>query len=334
MLTAAAAAILTAQSGFSTHRAAAEALLRQGKAAAALPFLEKARAADPSHYVNNWDLSLAYLRTGKLDLARLLLASLIERNGGAGHIGELRNLLAEVEEARGNAEEAARQYQEAAHAVPNEKHIADWARHLIKCRAFDSALKVYASGVEMHPRSVALRLGLGTAYYSTGEYESAARTLCAAVDLDPADLRPLEFLGKAIGIAPSQDAEVAKRLAGYAARYPRNARARLYHALSLDADPVAQERELRAALALDTRLAEAHLQLGVLAEQQGRDSPAIAALVRAVALKPDLEAAHFRLGRLYREQGDAARADRHVAEYRRLRAARPAGDQARGLRVE
>lgn len=329
-----AAAMLTAQSGFSTNRAAADAMLQQGKAAAAIPFLERARAADPAHYATGWDLALAYRQTRRWNEARQLLQRLI----GLGDRGELRNLLAEVEEAAGNTAAAAREYQEAAHLEPTEKNIADWANHLMKYRAYDSALKVYASGATMHPRSVALRIGLGTAHYSNGNYDDAAREFCAAADVDPADLRPVEFLGKAIGIAPAWSGSVSERLAGYAARFPHQPLARLYYGLSLDQPDQAprQERELRAALALDGRLAEAHLQLGILADQQGRAAEAIASLGKAVKLNPGLGAAHFRLSRLYRKQGDTVRAARHLAEYQRLRASRSgqAASEVKGLRVE
>lgn len=327
------AAILFAQSGFTTHRAAADSLLKQGQVAAAIPFLERARAADPSHYATGWDLALAYRQSKRWSDARRVLQTLIER----ADKGELRNLLAEVEEAAGNTAAAAREYQEAAHLDPREKHIADWANHLMKYRAYDSALQVYTSGAAMHPRSVALRVGLGAAHYSTGNYDEAARVFCLAADLDPADLRPLEFLGKAIGIAPARSGDVSGRLARYAARFPKHARARLYYGLSLDApDQVAaQQRELRAALALEPRLAEAHLQLGILAEQQGRAAEAIASLTQAAALNPSLESAHFRLSRLYRKLGDTARAARHLAEYQRLRGSKSAAaGEVKGLRVE
>lgn len=324
-------------STFSGERAEATSRLKQGQVNAAIPFLERARRLDPSSYANNWDLALAYRQTRRWQLARQLLRSLIAQQDK----GELRNLLAETEEAAGNTEEAARQYQEAAHRDPTEKHIADWANHLMKYRAYDSALKVYQSAAPMHPRSVAIRTGLGAAHYATGNYDDAAREFCAAADLDPADLRPLEFLGKALGIAPEREAAVRERLAGYAARFPDNARARLYHGLSLGEDPSAQERELRKALALDSKLPEAHLQLAALAEQQGRAGEAVVELLRALALQPSLATAHYRLSRLYRKQGKQAEAERHLAQYRRFSAAAgtapgagraPAG--AVGLRVE
>jgi Flp pilus assembly protein TadD len=167
---------------------AALALLRQGKIAEAVPYLERARAAEPSNYEASWNLALAYSRLNRLAAARELLRAMPRDRG------ETRNLLASVEERSGRVREAAIEYQEAAHLEPSEKHIADWANHLLKHRAFDSALKVYASGANMHPKSIPLRVGLGAAHYSAGNYDDAARELCAAADLDPADLRSFSHL--------------------------------------------------------------------------------------------------------------------------------------------
>ena len=151
-------AILSSQTtDFASTRAAAQTLLRRSKVAEAIPLLERARAADPAHYENSWDLALAYRQTNRLARARTLIQSMLA--GGNNNKGELHNLLAEVEEASGNTLAAAAAYQEAAHLDPREKHIADWANHLMRYRAYDSAVKVFSSGAAMHPKSVVLRVG-------------------------------------------------------------------------------------------------------------------------------------------------------------------------------
>ncbi|MBM3756253.1 MAG: hypothetical protein FJW38_19970 [Acidobacteria bacterium] len=298
--------------GFATERQRGAALLRGRELVAALPHLERARAADGANYDNNWDLALTYRLLNRLVDARRLLESMPRDRG------EVRNLLAEVLALSGEARLAAAEYEEAAHLAPTEKHLADWGNHLMKLGASEAALQVFASGAALHPRAIALRLGLGVAQYALGNYDDAARELCAAAALDPSDLRPLEFLGQAIDTAPARNAEVSAHLSNYAARYPRNARARLYHGLALT-DPAARERELRAAVALDPSLARGWLQLGVLAEQRGETNLAIDRLVRAAAAQPDLKPAHYRLSRLYRKTGQVALADKHLARYGELR---------------
>ena len=299
---------------FQASHAAGEALLKQGNLTAAIPFLERARQADPAHYVNSWDLATAYLETGRLAEARLLAGSMLARQDKA----ELRNLLARVEDRAGNAAKAAELYQEAAHAQPSEKHIADWANHLLRYRAYDSALQVYSKAVEMHPRSSPLRVGFGVAHYSAGNYDDAVRVLCEAVDLDPADPRPMTFLGKMIDVSPQLNSEIARRMDGYVARFPQNALAQLYLAKAGGSDP---EKHLRQAAALDPKLAAAPFELGLLCEKRGRDKDAVAAYQRAVSLDTSLETAYYRLARLYRKFGQSERARLAMEQYRRAHTA-------------
>ncbi len=299
---------------FETNHAAGEALLKQGKLTAAIPLLERARKADPAHYVNSWDLAAAYLESGRLAEARSLAGAMLARQDKP----ELRNLLARIEDRAGNATKAAELYQEAAHAEPSEKHIADWANHLLRYRAYASALQVYAKAVEMHPRSSPLRVGLGVAHYSAGNYDDAVRVLCEAVDLNPADPRPLTFLGKMIDVSPQLNNEIARRMDGYVARFPGNALAHLYLAKAGGSEA---ERHFRQAAALDPKLAAAPFELGLLCEKRGRDKDAVAAYERAASIDNSLETAYYRLTRLYRKLGQAERARLAMEQYRRAHAA-------------
>lgn len=308
--------------GFQANHAAGEALLKQGKLQAAIPYLERAHQTDPEDYVNAWDLAGAYLETGKLPKARSLAEAMMRRQAKP----ELMNLLARVEDRAGNAVKAAELYQEAAHAEPTEKHISDWASHLLRYRAYDSALQVYLKAVEMHPRSSPLRVGLGVAHYSAGNYDDAVRVLCEAVDLDPADPRPMTFLGKMIDVSPELNAEIARRLAGYVRLFPRNALAHLYFA---KAGGAGAETHLQQAAALDPKLAAAPFEMALLYEKQGRDKEAVTGYERAVKLEPGLESAHYRLARLYRKLGQPEKSRLALEAYRRAHAsaaaAKPAG---------
>jgi LPS sulfotransferase NodH len=81
-----------------------------------------------------------------------------------------------------------------------------------------------------------------------------------------------------------------------------------------------------AALRLDPRLANAHLQLAHIFETLGQEDKAIAGYQAAVVLKPDLVAAHLRLGGLYVAQGLRAKA---AAAFRAAAATIPGTPAAR-----
>jgi tetratricopeptide (TPR) repeat protein len=77
---------------------------------------------------------------------------------------------------------------------------------------------------------------------------------------------------------------------------------------------------LKKSIALDDKLAEAHLQLGNLYSDQTRYAEAIPEYVRARELNPDLADVHYRLGQAYvhTKQNELAQAELQV--YQRLRA--------------
>ncbi|MDB4965272.1 MAG: repeat containing protein [Myxococcales bacterium] len=79
-------------------------------------------------------------------------------------------------------------------------------------------------------------------------------------------------------------------------------------ALQKKGDPAAAERELKAALTLDPKLAEVRNELGALLNERRRFADATVELKRAVADKPDLTEAWFNLGQAAAMQKDCATA--------------------------
>ena len=119
----------------------AEFYLQAGKLAAAIPHLERARALDPAHYANGYDLAIAYLETGKLDAARQQVRRMLE----AKETAELFNLLGDVDARAGDFVAAAVGYQRAAHLEPTEEHLFDWGDNLLRLRAYDDAVDVFTA---------------------------------------------------------------------------------------------------------------------------------------------------------------------------------------------
>lgn len=309
---------------FQANHLLGEFLIQQHRVAAAIPSLEKARRIDPSHYANSYDLALAYLQTGMKRESRQVINDLLKREDKA----ELHNLLADVEEAEGNVQQAAEQYEAAARMDPSEKNVFDLGSDLILHRGFDPALKVFEFGTQRYPRSARMRVGLGVTYYSLGQYDNAVEALCDAVDLDPTDTKALDFLGKMYDISPQYADQVTKRLARFVQIYPQNSAANYYYAISLRKRSLAQGSEpakespqdfLQRALKLNPGFADAHYELGLLFEDERKESEAIHEYELATQLKPDFAKAHYHLARLYQKAGRAALAQQEFRTFERLK---------------
>jgi len=300
--------------------------LQQGKLQAALPHLRRARAIDPTNYPSGHDLALALLELKQLDEARTLVLQMIAQHDTA----ELHNLLANVSERGGNLIAAAEEYQRAAHMDPTEPHMFDWGDNLLQLHAYDEAAQVFTAGVERHPDSARLHVGLGIAQYSRGAHEDAVRSFFRAADLAPSDPRPYQFLGEMYGVVPALGGEISERLARFAKAHPRNALAQFHYAMSLwkgQAEPPPDLRQvetlLRRAVTLDRTLAKGFLELGILLSDSRRYADAIHQLQTAARLEPDLAQAHYRLAQAYQRTGQKTLADKELEIFERLSARTP-----------
>jgi Flp pilus assembly protein TadD len=296
----------------------------KGRLVAALPYLRRACAIDPNHYDSGHDLALALLETGNLNEAK----AHIERMLAAKDAAELHNLLGNVYERAENFAAANDEYQRAAHMAPTEEHVFDWGNNLLQVHAYDEAAQVFAAGLERHPKSARLNVGMGIAQYSRGQYEDAVQSFFRAADLAPADPRPYQFLGEMYGVAPAMGAEITKRLAAFARAKPKDGLAQFYYAMSLwkgqtsppdEAGMQQVEALLKQAVTLDRRLAKGFLELGILLSDQRRYKEAIRELQRAAELEPNLAQAHYRLAQAYQRTGQKELADKELEIFERLK---------------
>ncbi len=83
-------------------------------------------------------------------------------------------------------------------------------------------------------------------------------------------------------------------------------------------DPAKIEDLLRGAVALDPRMADAHLQLGILYSGQRKMTEAIAEREKAVTQQPALETAHYRLGQALTQVGERVRGRKELAIFSQL----------------
>ena len=310
---------------FDTNHNLGELYVRANKIEQAIPSLERAQRIDPSSYDNGYDLSLAYLVTGRLGNARQLVQDLLQRKNTA----ELHNLLGQIEEKDGQYVAAENEFQAAAHQDPSESNLFDWASELLLHRTLDPAVEVFQQASQRYPNSPRLAIGLGMALYSRGNYDDAVKALLKGADLSPNDPRCYLFLSKAYDSSPNQAEEVIQRFRRFAQLEPNNGRASYYYAMSLwkgrraqdpDLDLHAIESLLKKAIALDPKLAEAHLQLANLYSDQGHYAESIPEYLQARELNPDLADAYYRLGQAYVHTGQKDLAQAQFEVYQKLRA--------------
>lgn len=308
---------------FEANFSLGEFLISKKKLSQAIPFLESAHRANPAHEGAGYDLVLAYLKTGAIDKARSRVNEMLAKSEAA----DLHNLLGTIENKAGNIITAGKEFERAAQMDPNERNLFDLGDHLLRNQGFEDALKVFRHGVGLFAGSPQLRVGLGVAQYSLGNYDDAVESLCMAVDLNPADDRPLDFLGRMRDISPKLSVEVTRRLAGFVERYPNNAQANYFYALSLwnrrdhkltqtEANRV--ESLLKRAATLEPNQSATYYELGLFYEDRAQPQEAVSAYEQALKAEPANAKAHYRLGQLYSHLGRKEAARLHLAAYRRL----------------
>jgi tetratricopeptide (TPR) repeat protein len=310
---------------FDANHNLGEFYIQKGKIADAIPLLEEAQRIAPASYDNGYDLAQVDLLTGRLAPARQLVQTLVQQK----NTGELHNLLGQIEEKDGKFVQAANEFGIAAKMDPSEENLFDWGSEFLLHRTYEPAIEVFEKATVRYPNSPRLFIGLGLALYSRGKYDEAVKALLAAADLNPADPRCYLFLSKAYDSSPNQAEEVIQRFRRFSELQPDNARAHYYYAMSLwkgkrAEDPGFDLRQveslLQRSVALDPKLAEAHVQLGNLYADQREYAKSIPEYARALELNPNLPDAHYRLGQDYVHVGQKDRAQGEFEIYQRLRA--------------
>ena len=303
-----------------------EVYLRMGKIPDAVPYLRAAQQIKPAAYDNGFDLAMAYLATNKLSAGRGVVRSLLQAKDTA----ELHNLLAQIEEKDGNYVVAVNEFEAAAHQEASETNLFDWGSELLLHRTLEPAIEVFRKAAERYPNSPRIAIGLGIALYSRGNYDEALQSLLHSADLSPTDPRCYFFLSKAYDSSPNQADQVIERFRRFSQLQPENARAYYYYAMSLWKGKRAQDPELdrrqieillQKAIALDPKLADAHLQLGNLFSDQARYVDAIPQYEAAIASNPELADAHYRLGQSFVHTSAKDKAQEQFEVYQKLRSA-------------
>jgi tetratricopeptide (TPR) repeat protein len=286
----------------------------------------KSSAAEPRSAESSskrYETALAYRDKGDFSAARQeVRKALAIADDAEGH-----RLLGELDERLNEPLEAVKEYEHAARMDPTEQNYFEWGTELLLHKAAEPAVEVFTRGSSAHPKSARMRAGLGAALYASGSWEEAARSLCAASDLQPTDPAPYLFLGKIEKTSPSPLPCSEEKLARFAQEQPGNALANFYYAISVwkrekgSEDPAGRkhaETLLEKAVAIDPRFDEAYLQLGMLHSARGDFEQAIRDYKKAVGVNPRLGEAHRELGMIYQRTGEKTKAEQEFATYKEI----------------
>lgn len=226
-------------------------------------------------------------------------------------------LAGEQDEKRGDPLAAVHEFEQAVRLDPNEQNYFEWGSELLLHRAVWQALEVFEKGAEAYPQSGRMLTALGTALFAGARYDEAALRLCDASDLNPANPEPYIFMGKIEMAAPNPLSCVEPRLARFVQRQPDNSLANYLYAMAIwkrQPQPLDQlaaqqvETLLTKAVTIDTKCADAYLQLGILYSSQSNVGKAIAFYLKAIDANSQLAEAHYRLAVAYDRTGEHAKA--------------------------
>jgi tetratricopeptide (TPR) repeat protein len=283
----------------------------------------EAEMAATNKWGKEYEAASAFIEKGDFTGAReQVRKALALADNAVGH-----RLMGELDERLNDPLEAVREYERAARMDPSEQNYFEWGTELLLHKAAEPAVEVFKRGSSEHPNSARMLTGLGAALYSAGSYDEAARRLCDASNLQPADPTPYLFLGKIEKATPAPLPCSEQKLARFAQEQPGNALANYYYAISIwkrekgaenPAGFKQAEELLHKAVAIDPKLDEAYLQLGVLHFARGDFEKAIRDYKKAIEVNPNLGEAHRQLGQAYQRIGDKPKAQQEFEAYERI----------------
>lgn len=299
-------------------------LAEDGDPAAAIPILARIRRAGPQSWSVNYNLAVAYFQTAQYNQA----VNVLRPFTGAQANAEAFNLLGAIEEKRGRTLEAEHDFEEAAAREPsNQDYRFDFGNSLVQHGNLASAVAAFRAAVGDFPNSWKLKVGLGSAYYLSGDYENAARALLEAVNLKPNSTIGWNLLGDAYDSAPGLQREIEGAFGSYLKTAPRDPAAYYHYGAILyereQAEGGSNYRDaiqnLSQALRLNSDFADAHFELGLIAFAEGKTEQSITSFQKAINLEPGFAAAHYRLGLAYKRAGNEVAAREELSRFKMLK---------------
>ncbi|HET7212312.1 MAG TPA: tetratricopeptide repeat protein [Terriglobia bacterium] len=204
-------------------------------------------------------------------------------------------------------------------AGSDEEALERAGRMMLAKKNYTQSVKVFEKATDLYPRSESLRMGLGLSLYGAGKYPESAGALREAARLAPDDSAPIVMLAETLQFV--QDPAAERLLEQFSKRHPENARGHYAYGLALWRDFRVQriaekltgaQSEFETAVAQDPNDADAHLQLGMIYDEQNAAGRAVGEYLGAIRVNPRLASAHYHLAHDYERLGEK---DKAVAEF-------------------
>jgi tetratricopeptide (TPR) repeat protein len=156
-------------------------------------------------------------------------------------------------------------------------------------RAYTPAISRLQRVIELDPNMMRAYNNLGLCFDALGQFDEAIQTFTRAIELNRRQEQP----------SPWPPLNLAVSLIS---------RNRLDEAVA----------RLHEALSYDPKFSQAHYELGLVREKEGKFEEAIVPLQRAVELDPSYPEPHYALGRIYQREGKRDEAQEQIEEFKKL----------------
>jgi len=287
----------------------------------AVPLYRKALASNPQMPGLRLNLGLALFKSGELKLAiqvfTPLLKSETKTSPGAQRLTALLGL---AHYGVGEYSTAVPYLKSA--ALDDQKNLQFrllLAHSCLSSRQFQCVLDTYHEILTLNAESAEADMLAGEAMDEMRNPGGAIEQFRAAVKADPKEPNVHFGLGYLLW-TQNQFEEAAREFQAELANVPDNAQALAFLAdadmqtnRAADAGPLIQK-----ALKIDPQLGRAHLDLGILYADDGRNQDAIRELKEAARLIPEDANPHWRLARIYQSMGNKTQANLEFQKTRNL----------------
>ena len=299
------------------------ALAESGFTVQAIPYLEAARAAQPSLSNFAYDLAICYMAVYRLPDAIELLDDLSDK----GHeSSETDTLLAEAYDAQHETQKAVDVLRRAIARDPaDDNNYLAFASLCMDHQAFEDANKVLAVGLSVHPKSGRLLFERGILDAMQNHYDLAERDFQASADSAPTD--SAAYIGLGVTFLETGNATRAiPLLRGRLKDHPNDANLSYLLGEALlktgaqEGSPSLAEAQalLERSVRLNPRLVEPHIALGTIYLRHDKLQDAVDQLELARHLDPKAKSAYSHLAIAYRKLGQQEKSKDVLVELKRI----------------
>jgi predicted Zn-dependent protease len=292
-----------------------QAMLLLNKPAQAVEAYRTAAAASPGDPNILYNYALALYNSGDAKQANSILKTL----PADSMTEQVLSLSADAAEQSGDFEKALLDYQTLAHDYPTDSNLYNLVLELLRHWDWAEAARVANYASTRFPASTRFRLVEGFAYYADNKYPQAVQVLSRLLADQPDSAPAADLLGRSCSLLLDGNDSACDAMDGFATRHPDNAVIATYAATKILKGPSEKQnldhadQLLKAALHAKPDYPEAYLQLGILEQIRQHWPESVAALEHALALRPTMAEAHYRLSRAYAHLGKQDEAKEQAA---------------------